>query len=249
MKPNDRVILFAHPRSGSSSLYQILQLHPDLNILEEPFNERFTEWNPNNKNYRSLIFDIPSLDAVLAEIFNSYNGVKVLDYQLPDDLAVHLLQRADCKIIFLRRRNLLQSVVSVLIAEQTHLWKKWEMTKPVEEYYRNLQPLDIAEIQGRIRHLKDHLDFCQDVIDNRSKGKAIKLIYEELYFASSERRDQLMDDIWRLLEITPLEPESYQNFFQPETAKINSAETYSFLPNAEEIQQLCGSNETGWLYK
>src|SRR5512133_3353149 len=164
MNPNDRVILFAHPRSGSSSLYQILQLHPDLNILEEPFNERFTEWSPINKNYRSLIFNVPSLDAQLAEIFISYNGVKVLDYQLPDELAVHLLRRTDCKIIFLRRRNLLQSVVSVLIAEQTHLWKRWEMTKPLEEYYRNLQPLDIAEIQARIRSLKDHLDFFEGVI-------------------------------------------------------------------------------------
>jgi hypothetical protein len=136
-----------------------------------------------------------------------------------------------------------------LIAEQTHLWKKWEMTKPLEEYYRNLQPLDIAEIQGRIRYLKDHLDFFEGVVDNCSKGKAIKLTYEELYFASSERRNQLMDDIWKLLEITPLAPESYQNYFQPETAKINSVQTYSFLPNAEEIQRKFGSNETGWLYE
>jgi Sulfotransferase domain len=249
MNPNDRVILFAHPRSGSSSLYQILQLHPDLNILEEPFNEHFTEWNLNNKNYLSLIFDIPSLDAQLADIFIAYNGVKVLDYQLPDDLAVHLLQRSDCKIIFLRRRNVLQSVVSVLIAEQTHLWKKWEMTRPLEEYYQNLQALDITEIQGRTRYLKDHLDFFEGVLDNRSEREAIKLTYEELYFASPAQRGQLMDDMWKLLEIMPLSQESYQNYFQPEKAKINSVETYSFIPNAEQIQQLCGDDETGWLYQ
>lgn len=249
MNPNNRVILFAHPRSGSSSLYQILQLHPDLNILEEPFNEHFTEWHPSNKNYLSFIFDIPSLDAQLSEIFITYNGVKILDYQLPDELAIHLLQRSDCKIIFLRRKNLLQSVVSVLIAEQSHLWKKWEMTKPIEEYYRNLQPLDIADIQQRIRYLKDHLDFFESMIDKRSERETIKLTYEELYFASSARRNQLIDDIWELLEITPLAQENYQNYFQPETAKINSVETYAFIPNAGEIQQLCGNNETGWLYK
>lgn len=249
MDRNDHIILLAHPRSGSSSLYQILQLHPGLNILEEPFNEHFTEWNPENKNYRSLVFDIPSLDAQLADIFITYNGVKVLDYQLPDDLAVHLLQRSDCKIIFLRRRNLLQSIVSVLIAEQTHLWKKWEMIKPLEEYYRDLQPLDIADIEQRIRYLKAHLDFFEGVIDTRSAREAIKLTYEELYFASSAQRDRLMYDIWNLLEVMPLAHESYQNYFQPETAKINSVETYSFLPNIREIQQFCGNDETGWLYK
>src|SRR3972149_643545 len=137
MDRNFHVILFAHPRSGSSSLFEILQSHPELNILEEPFNENFTRWDAANKDYRELVHDIPSLEAQVSEIFATWNGMKILDYQLPADLIIHLLRRADCKIIFLRRRNLLQSVVSVLIAEQTKLWKKWEMTMPLEEYYRN----------------------------------------------------------------------------------------------------------------
>jgi hypothetical protein len=178
VSPDIRIILFAHPRSGSSSLYEILQLHPDLHILEEPFNEHFTDWGAANKNYRALVHDIPSLDAQLAEIIAEYNGVKVLDYQLPDDLAVHLLQRSDCKIIFLRRRNILQSVVSVLIAEQTQVWKKWEMTRPLEDYYRHLRSLDISDIQRRIRALKAHLDFFEAVVDARADQGAIKLTYE-----------------------------------------------------------------------
>lgn len=130
---NQNILFLAHPRSGSSSLYEILQSHPALNILEEPFNENFTRWEAGNKNYLELIRDIPSLEAHVAEIFAEYNSIKILDYQLPLDFIAHLLRRADCKVIFLRRRNLLQSVVSVLIAEQTRLWKKWEMTKPLEE--------------------------------------------------------------------------------------------------------------------
>src|SRR5215510_4646494 len=93
-----RVIFLAHPRSGSSSLYQILQLHPVLNILEEPFNENFPNWNPLHKNYREQVHDIPSLDAQLADIFTHHNGIKILDYQLPDYLMLHLLQSHDSKI-------------------------------------------------------------------------------------------------------------------------------------------------------
>ena len=189
MDSNTRLILFAHPRSGSSNLYQILQLHPALTILEEPFNEGFTSWDANNKNYLALIHDIPSLDAQLAEIFTAHNGVKVLDYQLPDDLAVHMLRRPDCKIIFLRRRNLLQSVVSAMIAEQTNLWKKWDMTRPLEEYYRDLQPLDIAAVQSHVAGLQQHLDFFEGVVDARGGESALKLVYEDLYFAPAAARD------------------------------------------------------------
>ena len=249
MNPNVRVIFFAHPRSGSSSLYQILQLHPELNILEEPFNQNFTRWDRNNKNYLELVHDIPSLDIQVAEIFTTFNGVKMLDYQLPADLAVHMLQRLDCKVIFLRRRNLLQSVVSVLIAEQTRLWKRWEMTKPLDEYYRDLQPLDIQDIQQRVTDLKQRLDFFESIVDIRSKDEVIKFTYEDLYFSETAQQNRQIAAIWNLLKIAPLELERYQYYLQPEAVKINSAATYAFLPNAREIQQSCGNNATGWLFE
>lgn len=247
MNPNVRVIYFAHPRSGSSSLYQILQTHPELNILEEPFNQNFTRWDMNNKNYLELVHDIPSLDIQVAEIFTTFNGIKMLDYQLPVDLAVHMLQRLDRKIIFLRRKNLLQSVVSVLIAEQTRLWKKWEMTKPLEEYYRNLRPLDIHDIEQRVTDLKQRLDFFESIVDARSKDEVIKLTYEDLYFSETQQQNQQIAALWNLLKIAPLELERYQYYLQPEAVKINSTATYIFLPNAREIQEACGNDVTGWL--
>ncbi|UCC64116.1 MAG: hypothetical protein JSV36_03395 [Anaerolineae bacterium] len=46
MKPGKRVLLFGHPRLGSSNIYPIVLLHPALDILEEPFNEGFLSWQP-----------------------------------------------------------------------------------------------------------------------------------------------------------------------------------------------------------
>jgi len=243
-----RVIFLAHPRSGSSSLYEILQSHPALNILEEPFNENFTRWEAGNKNYLELVHNVASLEAQVTEIFAEYNGVKILDYQLPPDLIVHLLRRADCRIIFLRRRNLLQAVVSVLIAEQTRLWKKWEMTKPLEEYYRELQPLDTADIQQRLAEMKRRLDFFESVVDGRPANEAVKLTYEELYFSEPSRQEELINAIWDMLQITPLKLERHRKYLQPETAKVNSTATYEMLPNARDIDKACGNDETGWLY-
>lgn len=118
-----RLILFAHARSGSSSLLKILQLHPDLHLVEEPFHESFASWSPDNPNYRDQLHDRDSLDKQLDTIFATYNGLKVLDYQLSDDLITHLLQRPGSHVLFLRRRNLLQAVVLAMIGQQTQLWK------------------------------------------------------------------------------------------------------------------------------
>ncbi len=249
MSPHRRVILFAHPRSGSSSLYQILQLHPQLNILEEPFNEGFTGWAPNNPDYLTLVHDVASLDVVLEGMFKTYNGVKVLGYQLPTEAAVHLVHRPDCAIVFLRRRNVLQSVVSVLIAHQTELWKKWEMRQPLEMYYRNLQPLDIAEVRDRVAGLQQHLDFFESVVDARTDGATIKFVYEDLYFAPPEQRNKQIDAMWTMLGLPRLDHASYQHFLRPEDAKINGPATYAWLPNAEEIDRACGSDDTGWLLR
>jgi hypothetical protein len=244
-----RIIFLAHPRSGSSSLYQILQLHPELNILEEPFNENFPNWNPLHKNYREQVHDTVSLDTQLAEIFTLHNGIKILDYQLPDELMIHLLQDHNCEIIFLRRKNLLQSIVSVLIAEQTKLWKKWEMTKPIESYYHDLRPLDVYDIQQRVAGLKKHLDFLESVIDALLGNMATKLIYEELYFAPPVERNAQVGAIWNFLKIPPLESEKISYYLEPEQVKINSSATYQLIPNAQEIQQSCGNDLTGWLYE
>ena len=247
MDRNVRVLFFAHPRSGSSSLYEILQSHPELNILEEPFNENFMQWDVTNKNYCELVHDIPSLEAQVSEIFATHNGIKILDYQLPTDLTVNLLRRTDCKIIFLRRKNVLQSVVSVLIAEQTRLWKKWEMTKPLEEYYRGLQPLDITDVRQRVAELQQRLDFFESVVDERSENDMIKLTYEELYLSEASQQEGQIAAIWELLHIAPLELERYWRYLEPETARINSPATYAFLPNAGDIENACGNDLTGRL--
>lgn len=249
MNQNIRFLFLAHPRSGSSSLYEILQSHPALNILEEPFNENFTRWKAGNKNYLELVRDIQPLDEQVVEIFCEHNGIKILDYQLPPDLTAYLLRRTDCKIIFLRRRNLLQAVVSVLIAEQTRQWKKWEMTKPLDEYYRGLQPLDIAGIQQRVVEMKERLDFFESVVDERPAHEIVKLTYEELYFSAPSRQEEQIGAIWEMLHIQPLNLERHRNYLRPEEAKINSAATYAFLPNAQEIDEVCGNDETGWLYE
>jgi hypothetical protein len=248
LKLGERVLLFAHPRSGSSNLYQILQSHPALEVLEEPFNENFVNWQPGNKDYLGSVHDVETLDEQLAEIFTRFNGLKVLDYQLSDDLVEHLLSRADLRVVFVRRRNVLKAVVSNLIAEQTDLWKVWDMTRPLESYYAGLRPLDLEEVRGRVEWLSWHMQWCEAILDRRADGRVLKIAYEE-FFAQRKEQEELLEALWRFLDLEPIPAANMEYYLQPELTRLNSPATYRYLPNAKEVNDLCGSDSYGWLFE
>ncbi len=249
MYSGEKVLLFAHPRCGSSNVYQILQLHPALDILEEPFNENFVSWAPENRDYRALVHDIPSLEEQLADIFMQFDGLKVLNYQLRDELIEHLLLRSDLRVVFMRRRNVLQAVVSNLIAEQTHLWKKWNMTRSLASHYAGLQPLDLVDVQTRVDTVVHHMEWCAAVLDRRANGSVLQIEYERFFFAPPDEQASKVEGLWRFLEVEPIPATDLDYYLRPELTKLNSAATYRLLPNADELNALCGSDHNGWLFE
>ncbi len=250
MNENQRLIFIAHPRSGSSSLYQILQLHPALHILQEPFNESFADWSPHGKTYLDKIVDIPSFEEQLADIFSEYNGLKMLDYQLDAAFLDYLLEKQDLFFIFLRRRNLLQSVVSTMLAVQTGVWKMWDTQRPIAEYYGALKPLNISEIQLVIRETEKQLANIERRLDHRPQETVLKFVYEDLYFTSLAHQKRQIETIWPFLQLPTLaNNERIEYYLSPKKVKINSVARYRMIPNAQEIEDTCGNDQTGWLFK
>ena len=66
--PPEYTVIFAHPRTGSSNLCYMLQLHPQLNLAMEPFWHSYGTFHPDEKNYVDHIDDIPSLERALKEL-------------------------------------------------------------------------------------------------------------------------------------------------------------------------------------
>jgi hypothetical protein len=249
MRASERLLLLAHPRSGSSNLYEILHMHPGLKICMEPFNENFVRWAPGNKDYRALVHDLASLEAVLAEVFTEFNGLKLLSYQLPEEWVAGLIRRPDFRVLFLRRRNLLQAVVSVLIAEQTGLWHRWDMDRPFGSYYAELRPLDIEEVRTRVRDLSEHLQRLDAVIGRRADGRIHKIVYEELFFAEPAEQNRAVEALWAFLDLDSITSDRIAYFLRPERSKLNSPATYRLVPNADEIEDECGDDTTGHLFE
>jgi hypothetical protein len=248
MRAGDKLLLLAHPRSGSSNLYEILQLHPELRICLEPFNENFVRWAPGNENYLERAHDWASLEGALAEIFAEFNGLKLLGYQLPEEWVTRLIRRPDFRVLFLRRRNVLQAVVSNLIAEQTGLWHRWDVNRRLDTYYAELKPVDIAEVRTRVQELSRHLDRIDAVIERQTGARIRKLLYEDLFFAEPAEQKRAVDALWTFLDVAPIASERIDYFLRPERSKLNAPETYRRLPNADEIEAECGDDVTGHLF-
>jgi LPS sulfotransferase NodH len=247
MNPGEKLLLLAHPRSGSSNLHEILQLHPELEICNEPFNEDRTSWGLQYTNYCERVHDWASLETVLDEIFVTCNGLKLLSYQLPEEWVIRLIGRPDFRVIFVRRRNVLQAVVSVLIAEQTQLWHRWDTSHPIESYYAELEPLDVADVRARVHGLAGELQRLEKAIERQGDGRTRSLVYEDLFFADPAEQIRAMRALWSFLGLNPVSSDRIDYFLRPERSKLNSPATYRLLPNADEIERECGFDATGHL--
>ena len=248
MRASERLLLLAHPRSGSSNLYEILQMQPELRICNEPFNENRACWAPDNKDYRKLVHDWTSLEAVLEEIFTEFNGLKLQSYQLPQDWVRRLTDRPDFRVVFVRRRNILQAVISNLIAEQTGLWHRWDTNRPLDTYYAELRPLDIAEVRTRVAGLAQHLGLLETMIEGRTGRRIHRIVYEELFFAEPAPQARAVKALWEFLGLDPITSDQIDYFLRPERSKLNSTAMYRLLPNADEVEDECGGDTTGHLF-
>ncbi len=243
-------ILFAHARSGSSNLLKTLQLHPGLRISEEPFHPLYSQWNADEPNYASLIRDIPSLESCLSPLFSKYRGIKILDYQLPEDVYAHLLLKPELKIISLLRRNCLQAVVSGFVAEQTGVWKKWDATPDTARRYKEMAPIDLQELESRLSYMKELRRFYSGVLARKPKQRHMALIYEDLYTDDFEVQREIIARIYTFLDLDmgPVDKDRLRYYLTPKDSKINSRETYALIPNVDEINRTFGCEETGFLF-
>jgi hypothetical protein len=241
-----RLVVVAHPRSGSSSLVEILDCHPALTLLlDEPFNEDFSSWHPANPDYLSQLAGVTSLDRVVDGILAEYSGFKVHSYQLEPELLGHLLCRRDLYIVYLRRRNLLEAAVSGLIAEQTGLWAAGDRDRPLEDYYTGLDPLPAQDVRDRLRQIRENLAEVAAILRTRSDGRVLELCYEDLFLAEQSTRWRLARSLWAHLGLPPCENPRVGHLLEDASYRMGKPATYGRLPGLAQIEAAFGNDENG----
>lgn len=237
-------VLLAHARSGSTTLQSILDTHPDVRMSSEPFNPDRENWN--QFGYDRMVTDAPSLHRCLDEIFLYHNAIKHLTCQLNDRQNELLLMR-NVRRIFLNRRNLLQTVVSNLIAAQVKRWvgNRNQILKA------RLEPLSPREVASRIRWERNQICRFRDFM-NEHQLPFLEVHYEDLFGSDVPVADKLarVEEIFDWLGHAAPQGETRQKileYLDPQDHKINSVETYRRIPNWQEIDEKFGCPETGYL--
>lgn len=239
-------VIFAHARSGSDNLCRALDRHPLVEIVNEPFNENYPGWAEGNVDFRSRVIDAGSLNEQCTELARSFSGMKTLEWNLPRELNYVLLANQSHPVLFLRRRNLLEAVVSHWVARETDLWQAWHAKRPLVECYRDLPPAPIDQLRQTLDELAFTMDGYAAVVAQRDPGTYLSLTYEDLYQGPLDRRRAIFAKTTEFLGFGDLRYDAVSDLMGPR-GKLNSAATYSFIPNLTELNQALSNDETGRL--
>ena len=241
-------VIFAHDRSGSTSLSEALSAHPHVRVARDPFHPKYGQWHPSERTYRDSLTDVASLQTLLDELSAQYNGIKVLSYDLSEELYTYLLLLPNLKVIFLRRRNILQTVVSGAISEQTRVWQTWDLKSQREDIYRDLQSIDIGELKKALEYQIWLQIYYRRVVMRRLRDSRLFLNYEDFYTGDLNQNRENLLGVLCFLGFGAADLSKADQYLDPRAAKLNNEDTYKMLPNAEEIDRVLGSDTNGWLF-
>jgi hypothetical protein len=250
----DRFLVFSPTRCGSTTLGRLLNCHPQIRCLEEPFNP----FNYEGRYLRQATNSV-ELDRVVEVIWTTHNGIK--HTWAPDGwpfvgnpaLNAAILLKPQQKVIFLRRRNLLRRLVSAHISNQTGVWGVFDRDdrKIVENFA--FTPMDTVSVKAQLRADNQMLSHYRSLlVDNGTSF--IDVVYEDLYCCVESPIDQIeiLNGIFTFLGVKGIDDEGTLSrvgyLLNPEIMKLNSFHTYNTIPGIQEIDQECGSDETGWLF-
>lgn len=242
-----KFVIFAHSRSGSEALYKALTCHPDLRVISEPFCPDYAGWDSKNIDSLSEVIDSGTFQQQVSRILRSADGFKTLEDQLPRSYYADLLRDESCKIIYLKRRNILRAIVSAMIADHTQIWEAWDIDGPPEKHYMRLPELDIDLIASHMEKLTASLTYFESILNTRMPGSVLSLEYEDVYDGSSERRRKHLDTIYEFIGVPPIDYTLASRYFEPSRGRLNSPTSLNCVPNVKAIDERLGSVATGFV--
>ena len=247
-------LLFSLRRSGSTTLMRVLNLCPGVRCMKEPFNPLNFEgaWHA-----RALAHD--GLPRAVEAIHQTHTGIKHVcepdGWPFPGrpDLNGQLLCLEGQRVVFLRRRNVLQRVVSNEISGQTQVWTPLGPAHRERVATFAYAPVREAVVAWHLDHELAQLQAWEAQLVSRG-GSLLAVEYEALYDPHDPaRRRAVLAEILRFLEVRPPDDPDIEaritGHLDPAAVRLNSEATYRRIPGIQAIADRYGSERTGWLFE
>lgn len=177
-----KFIIVSHARSGSNLLITSLNCHPNITIEHEIFAA-------HNRKIGEDFY--PILDHLFRKrtINTKAVGCKIFYYHLNEDEWQELSKIPELKVIHLKRKNRLSTIVSMKVAFKTN---QWGMTNDSEKIDVNQKRVHLNH--ESIRGFFEDIESWENDTDKIFEGHQIKdIFYEDLVNQKDETFNALFD--------------------------------------------------------
>ncbi|MFH1966054.1 MAG: hypothetical protein ABIJ42_11010 [Acidobacteriota bacterium] len=242
-KRKSEVLIFAFPRTGSTTLAEALGMFWRVKIMLEPFNKA-----DGYSGSREDIADRDSLCRVMDEISGKgINVVKHLNCQLSQELNCRLLEYGFRQILFLWRRNSLKRAVSNEISFQAREWRR-DREKILNAEYKSL---DINKLRENMEWYRSEVKWYRAFLESRGIPFS-EIVMEDFYLRSIAEKEKAILSLARryfFLRSFSCNQKRLREILSPEVSRLNSRETYEMIPNIGEVDRELSSKENGFLFE
>lgn len=244
--------MLALGRTGSTTLRHVLDCHPALGCLHEPFN-------PDRRGSRGRITDGTTLRRELRELRVRACGFKhVWDpdgWPFPSGSALNrvLATEPGQRILFLNRRNVLRRLVSVQMSAQAKAWTVDDADRATIREFP-FAPLDRGALGRLLSRELDTIAAFRRAI-TASGNPCLDLWYEDLFdpALSVDVQAAKIDEIFGFLGIdarpSPTERARMCALLRPARGPVNSDASYRRVPGIDDVEAQFGSDATGYLFR
>src|ERR1035437_6555384 len=248
-------VIFTPSRTGSTTLQRLLNCHPGIRCLWEPFNPT----HPAIFTVESRqILKASGFDAAMKYLTSVCNGFKhvwhVGGWPFDGDAMLNdrLLLYGDARIIMLKRRNALQRAASERISQQMKVWTIYseDDRRRIREHV--FEPLNIAQLREDMAVVQAEERRFHEVI--AASGKAWRQVeYEEL-FSPGVSVEAAIEVVQSLLEVVGVgrvtdqsRLESMRHLLDPAVTGFQNYTAYRRIPNILDVEKALGSEENGFV--
>lgn len=239
----NRILIFSHPRSASTTLRRALNCHPEILCINEPFHPTGGYRSFKEKEVRG----IQDLDQKINFIYKKANGIKHVYNYFTSDLNDYLLTRSNQKVVYLWRKNILAGVVSWAVAWKTGLWN-WPIGKPNDRAPLFQGSLEVDMLRERMQDCWKAQNYYRNVL-LKAKTGFFECTYEDLILTSPRDRRALFEKMFKFLNkrLTEKTYQKIEALFHLQY-RVTGEEQLKAISNLKQINDDLGSPETGYLF-